>query len=949
MPKSNVYSRAVAALFLMVVLLSGVSAFAEPPSSGRQRIQASPQVLPAVRRAATGGGSDLFTGMARDVFMDIASNGDIFLAQEQRNALTLDIETVVLRSQDGGESFQEIQVFSKAFSSVLPNALDVVEGDQDRVYLALYEEFPGTLVFAYSDLSTVTGTWSTTSVASIPGLPNNPEADLCTDALEYPDYYLYMAWASPDADGDDIWFSRSLDFGATWSSPYKIGDNVAGANTLHFRPRIAFGNDTLHAGWTYGERNQDTFDDAVFYRRALNYADAGLGDWDPVVTMYPTNDGLDQRLYELEASSVTGDVLLIYAPTAAQRVQTARASFDSGSTWPAGNEMPVGFLERCTLTYRPGSAEFVVSGRRKFLVSSFFRNEFGYRTIQLAAPNITFGSIEILEDAPSTSPASERSALAVDPSHGEQVALLWIRDENPFFDAEWRTPLLFPRPEQGFPFMIDSPGSSPAIADIDSDGDGEVIFGALDGTIRVLEHDGTIRAGWPQPTGSAGHRAAVAVGDLNGDASLEIVAATADGRVWSFGPDGQPNLGWPVDLGTGAAAYPCIGAIGAPYTRHVVVVSGNRLFALSYRGEDRGFAWTFSGIITQPPAVGDLDGDQVAEIVVVQGEDIFSVNLASAVITPIRTLSGKTISGPAALADLDNDGDLEIVIPTLEGDVYVVHHTGADVSGWPYSNPAGGQVYPVAVAQNLGTTEPDVSFVQADGSAHLLTHAGVEQSSYPVQVKPSFGGVIVAPVNRSSSNLVVAGTTGMVSTVENLGGVPPGWPRYLGDQSWSVPAAGDIDLDGRVELVVLTNSEVRVWEMEQGPDTAQRQWPMYGYDAQRTSCLACDEDVVTAVGPDTQISTSVLRAPYPNPAVSIVQLSYSLAARSGIRLEVFDLRGRRVRTLRAGEFAAGNHRVIFDGRDHGGELLARGVYLVRLRVHGEQGNEDYTRKITWAR
>ncbi|MBM4119035.1 hypothetical protein FJ251_15135, partial [bacterium] len=47
-------------------------------------------------------------------------------------------------------------------------------------------------------------------------------------------------------------------------------------------------------------------------------------------------------------------------------------------------------------------------------------------------------------------------------------------------------------------------------------------------------------------------------------------------------------------------------------------------------------------------------------------------------------------------------------------------------------------------------------------------------------------------------------------------------------------------------------------------------------------------------------------------------------------LEVYDLAGRRVRTLVDGPLPAAQHEAIWDGADAAGRRLASGVYFVRL-------------------
>lgn len=68
---------------------------------------------------------------------------------------------------------------------------------------------------------------------------------------------------------------------------------------------------------------------------------------------------------------------------------------------------------------------------------------------------------------------------------------------------------------------------------------------------------------------------------------------------------------------------------------------------------------------------------------------------------------------------------------------------------------------------------------------------------------------------------------------------------------------------------------------------------------------------------------------HPNPFNPQTMIRFSLPAAGSVRLEVFDLRGRCVATLVAGELAAGAHEVLFDGRD-----LPSGTYVYRLAGPG---------------
>ena len=70
---------------------------------------------------------------------------------------------------------------------------------------------------------------------------------------------------------------------------------------------------------------------------------------------------------------------------------------------------------------------------------------------------------------------------------------------------------------------------------------------------------------------------------------------------------------------------------------------------------------------------------------------------------------------------------------------------------------------------------------------------------------------------------------------------------------------------------------------------------------------------------------------YPNPFNPQTTISFSLAQPGIIDLSIFDIAGRHVVTLIAGEQTAGDHKVIWTGRNEKGVNVASGVYFARLR------------------
>jgi hypothetical protein len=74
-------------------------------------------------------------------------------------------------------------------------------------------------------------------------------------------------------------------------------------------------------------------------------------------------------------------------------------------------------------------------------------------------------------------------------------------------------------------------------------------------------------------------------------------------------------------------------------------------------------------------------------------------------------------------------------------------------------------------------------------------------------------------------------------------------------------------------------------------------------------------------------------------------IRFSTATAGPVDLRIFDLRGRLVRQLAAGEFQAGDHVLYWDGFDTSGQQAATGIYLVRVGMEGT----SHVSKSVWIR
>ncbi len=84
-----------------------------------------------------------------------------------------------------------------------------------------------------------------------------------------------------------------------------------------------------------------------------------------------------------------------------------------------------------------------------------------------------------------------------------------------------------------------------------------------------------------------------------------------------------------------------------------------------------------------------------------------------------------------------------------------------------------------------------------------------------------------------------------------------------------------------------------------------------------------------------------VRGPFPNPVRGSATLSFTLPSAAPVEVDVFDVLGRRVRSLLRGMAPAGESRVLWDGRDSEGVAVHPGLYLARVVT----GSRQVTRRL----
>ncbi|MFU8862049.1 MAG: endonuclease [Cyclonatronaceae bacterium] len=183
---------------------------------------------------------------------------------------------------------------------------------------------------------------------------------------------------------------------------------------------------------------------------------------------------------------------------------------------------------------------------------------------------------------------------------------------------------------------------------------------------------------------------------------------------------------------------------------------------------------------------------------------------------------------------------------------------------------------------------------------------------YPLE----FENEITIPLYLETTNSL----SGTISA--DLDDIPADWTVLLKDEqtgdTWNLR-----DEDVAVDLVV-SESNIKMKEMNTEPA-----FNLAGTSGIQKFSLIIRQGIVTSSGADDKIlpQTVSLDQNYPNPFNPVTMIGFQLPVNSDVRLEVFDVLGRRVATLLNEPMQPGTHQVEFNASN-----LASGVYIYRLQT-----------------
>lgn len=323
------------------------------------------------------------------------------------------------------------------------------------------------------------------------------------------------------------------------------------------------------------------------------------------------------------------------------------------------------------------------------------------------------------------------------------------------------------------PFRLRNPGgySSPTIADLDGDGDLDVLSGNFEGDLIFFENVGqTLTASFEPPLFNPFNLGDVGAPDnpmdgnnptlvdLDGDDDLDLLVGTARLTLLYFqntGTASSPNFAEPVSNPFGMQGYntsPEVGDLDGD--------GDSDLLAIGYDEGEWLDHWTYfenTGNATHPafaaprralfglgqaeyandPLLADLDGDGDLDLLAGGDSMVYYENVGS-VSSPLfvqrQTQPFGLSAGSPSAADFDVDGDLDLLVgyDSSSGDLAYVENVGdarRPLFWQPRANPFGLQSLSHAVRPTVGDLDDDgdldVLVGHNTGNFYYFEHTGL--------------------------------------------------------------------------------------------------------------------------------------------------------------------------------------------------------------------------------
>ncbi len=440
--------------------------------------------------------------------------------------------------------------------------------------------------------------------------------------------------------------------------------------------------------------------------------------------------------------------------------------------------------------------------------------------------------------------------------------------------------------------------ASPSVLDVNRDGNKEIFFATykvgIRGTVYAFDHQGKELYGNPSAiSGFANMEEEIwstpSLADIDNDGCVEVVFSTrrqisdsqGTGTVFAYkttgdrNGDGKPDRCWSANTTENIRGVILADLDHDASTLESVapVVPNNISFPVINRNgaiyDNLAYGLPSKDDFYSTAAIADIDNDGNKEIVFVTGQGLFvyekkedgKYRLQWNKTEPLLP-SYEYTSVPVVLADLDGDGDMEIVFlirfalgntgKKTKAVCCAVHHDGTFVAGWePVENRSilsdskvTTYLSNLAVGDIDNDGYPEVVMV-GNKNLYVFDHTGNLFPGFPMrkEIDMTNKAPLLADVDGGGDlEIIVCGTDERLYAYKPDGTSAYGFPLEAG--SIVTPCVADIDGDGKNEIIVIGNGMLYVWDTD--GDSRKIAWGHVRHDERNTGAYKKEECISSA-------------------------------------------------------------------------------------------------------
>jgi hypothetical protein len=323
----------------------------------------------------------------------------------------------------------------------------------------------------------------------------------------------------------------------------------------------------------------------------------------------------------------------------------------------------------------------------------------------------------------------------------------------------------------GYPIYNASQKTSPLAVDLDNDGIEEIIYGDYNGFVHVLNADGTIFGDgtFPFETGNQIWGAAASA-DLDGDGLTDFTIPSKSKHLYIFDKNG---------------------------------------LKVDYDAEK---------YLLGTPAIGNIDDDSDLEIIFSgysSSNKVFAINPDGSEVAGFPYELGEKVKIGVALADFNGNGKVDIVVGTDSDKIHLIYDDGTEAPGFPVLVGDKVQSAPSILEVDgskvifVGCNDDNLYAINSDGSLRfsILTTDKVFNSPAFIEY-------------NNSIYIFFSDDNGMLYAVDTDGNALDGWPIDAGAVISKSVAFSDMNNDGIVEIITVTEmADVLAFNMDGSPYT----------------------------------------------------------------------------------------------------------------------------------